>query len=443
MNPLRALRALALALVSLAASACALISPPSGPHPGSPAPVTLAAAPPGPLLAGAWVEDVTPGAPAFMAGFGVHKRHQATDGAITVRALALRRGARTVALVACDLIGLHEYQVEEVRRRLRGLLAPDALLVACTHTHAGPDTLGMWGLPPLFSGLDPEVTERVLAGIARAVEEALLRLEPVRVRWGRAEAPPVGISKNRREPARIDRRLTALAFDRPDGRAVATLVHFACHPETLGSKNTTLSPDFPGALRQRVERERGGVCVFLNGALGGMVTVDRQGEPSLAEAARIGTALGDLALGALAAGQPFPAELGLSYARAPLLLPVESRRYHLGDLFGIFGPRPFVDGGYTPSEVWALRLGPAVFLTVPGEALPKLGFELGSLASGAPRLIVGLGNDELGYLVHESDWEDERYAYERSVSPGRSAVGVIRAGARAALAALGALRPGG
>ena len=69
-----------------------------------------------------------------------------------------------------------------MRRRLSPLISPNQVLVACTHNHAGPDTLGMWGLPPLMSGLDEEVTEQVLSGIVRAAELAISRLEPARLR---------------------------------------------------------------------------------------------------------------------------------------------------------------------------------------------------------------------------------------------------------------------
>lgn len=424
----------------LAFSGCAAVFPPSERHARTLARIERGA-PAGPLLAGAAEVDLTPrDEPVYMAGYKILKTNESIDGEITARAIALARGELRAVVVGCDLIGLHHYQVEEVRRRLRPLVPPSQVLVACTHNHAGPDTLGMWGLPPLMSGLDDAVTERVLSGIVRAAELALGRLEPARVRWGEVEAPLLGVSKNRREPTLIDRRVTCLAFDRPDGSSIATLVHFACHPETLGSSNTILSPDFPGALYATVEARRPGVALFLNGALGGMVTVDRQGGRTLAEAKRIGRAVGELALAALAPGHPLSAELELRCARQPVYVPIELRLFHVGAFFGIFGPRPFVGGGYTPSEVMALRLGPVVLLSLPGEVLPKFGFELDARIASEVGLVVGLGNDELGYLVHESDWEDERYDYERTVSPGKLATGVLRDAAWSALAGVGALK---
>ena len=52
------------------------------------------------------------------------------------------------------------------------------------------------------------------------------------------------------------------------GKLVATMVNYACHPTTLAWQNTLISPDFPGAMRELVERETGVPCAFLQGASG-------------------------------------------------------------------------------------------------------------------------------------------------------------------------------
>jgi hypothetical protein len=55
---------------------------------------------------------------------------------------------------------------------------------------------------------------------------------------------------------------------RDDGRPVAALVNYACHPTTLAWENRLISPDFPGATRQTVEQVLGAPCVFVQGASG-------------------------------------------------------------------------------------------------------------------------------------------------------------------------------
>jgi hypothetical protein len=53
-----------------------------------------------------------------------------------------------------------------------------------------------------------------------------------------------------------------------DGKVIGTVVNYACHATTLAWQNTLISPDYVGALRETVERQIGGPCVFLQGASG-------------------------------------------------------------------------------------------------------------------------------------------------------------------------------
>jgi hypothetical protein len=95
------------------------------------------------------------------------------------------------------------------------------------------------------------------------------------------------------------------------GRVRATIVNYACHPVSLGGGNQLLSPDYIGAMREVVEKEAGGVCVFLHGASGDM-TPRRSYESDVAAADQNGRELGFAALGTLAA--MFPPGKRLEYA---------------------------------------------------------------------------------------------------------------------------------
>ena len=113
-----------------------------------------------------------------------------------------------------------------------------------------------------------------------------------------------------------------------DGRALATIVHYACHPTTLAWENSLLSPDYVGATRETVEAATGAPSVPLQGACGdlgprrGFV-----GDTAVADAN--GRQLGYAALAALAAlGPP-----GTDFAYDG---PVVS-----GATLGTWSPRPF------------------------------------------------------------------------------------------------------
>jgi neutral ceramidase len=68
----------------------------------------------------------------------------------------------------------------------------------------------------------------------------------------------------------VDKTLRVLRVDDASGKPRAMLTHFACHPVTLGSRNRSISADFPGAAVSHLEKELGDDCMgmFLQGASG-------------------------------------------------------------------------------------------------------------------------------------------------------------------------------
>ena len=72
-----------------------------------------------------------------------------------------------------------------------------------------------------------------------------------------------------------------------------------------------------------------------------------------------------------------------------------------------------------------LTLGDAQILTIPGEALPNIGFYLKRKMKGKYNLLFGLTNDAFGYILTKEDWNSfERYNYITRTSLGEQ-TGVI------------------
>src|SRR5262245_22868065 len=117
------------------------------------------------FLAGAATRTITPAldrGPVFLAGWQANRQATGVDQDLTVRALALRFDDQTAVLVVCDLIGLALPDIEDIRGRVAAFgIDPQSLIVACTHTHSAPDTLGLWGPVPTTSGVDPVYLESV------------------------------------------------------------------------------------------------------------------------------------------------------------------------------------------------------------------------------------------------------------------------------------------
>ena len=66
-----------------------------------------------------------------------------------------------------------------------------------------------------------------------------------------------------------------------------------------------------------------------------------------------------------------------------------------------------------------INLGNAQILTIPGEALPNIGFYLKRKMSGKNNLLFGLTNDAFGYILTKVDFQSfPRYEYVSRTSLG-------------------------
>jgi hypothetical protein len=70
-------------------------------------------------------------------------------------------------------------------------------------------------------------------------------------------------------------------------------------------------------------------------------------------------------------------------------------------------------------QVNVVNLGNAQILTIPGEALPNIGYYLKRKMHGQHNLLFGLTNDAYGYILTKEDFDSfKRYAYISRTSLG-------------------------
>lgn len=297
-------------------------------------------------------------------------------------------------------------------------IPPENVIITATHTHSAPDCYGFpdeSGKP----GGDLEYLETVCARMAEAIREAVARLRPARVRIATGEARG-RIAYNYYAPELYDPRCSVIQCVGDDGRAIATLVNYAIHPEVLGSSRGIVSPDLCGPLYDRIEERGGGTAIFVNGALGGMVTADNRdpSDPSgkrqlgtWEECVRIGQLLADEAL-RIVADAPLVADASLHCAATTIAFPVDSPQLRqLVDLSPILSEMQREDH-HVETQVNVVNVADAQILTIPGEALPNVGYYLKRKMHGRHNLLFGLGNDAFGYILAQVDWGSfRRYEY--------------------------------
>jgi hypothetical protein len=183
-------------------------------------------------------------------------------------------------LVSLDhcLLGVEEME------RLIGHVSQSAhvpaaeLLVTFTHTHgAGLMSLDRENLPG--GELIAPYLDRVAAVVAELVPQAAEKLSPTTIAYGTgrcalaihrdqwdAESQQWVCGFDPKIPA--DQTLLAGRATADDGRLLATIVNYACHPTTLAWENKLISPDWPGTMRDVIEQATSAPCLFLQGASG-------------------------------------------------------------------------------------------------------------------------------------------------------------------------------
>lgn len=346
--------------------------------------------------------------PVYLAGFGNDRRATTVHDDLYVRSLAIQAGDTTLVLAALDLIGFFRPDVLEVLQTLKvsetfRVLSPQ-VVIASTHTHHGPDTMGLWGPDQKTRGVDEEYLADIKIKIADVIHASLSALEPASVKWTSVHIP--GLVKNARNPGILDDELTLLQFLDTDQRSLVTLFNFPCHPEVLWDMNPNITADYVHYLREEAEKQTGAPCIFFSGALGGMMTPDVK-DHSFEEAEFMGRKLAEEGLKALGEVKSSNQLSVISVAKKEIKARLTNILYKLA-----FGRKLLPDTrdkqGCIPTEVNLIRIGGLWLATVPGELLPKLGLQLKAWmkAAGAQVTgVIGLANDELGYILPVEDFK--------------------------------------
>lgn len=396
--------------------------------------------------------------PIFMAGFSNDRQATDYNDKLWARAVVIDGRGGRVALVSLDVIGYFNNQVELIRGMLdEGV---DYLVVASSHSHEGPDTLGIWGPDSFTSGVDPAYLNHVNDAVADCVNEAQANMQRARIKsvTTNAEGLSMGIDPiddgkgvadqkvlkddhllaPDTEGRIIDPNLVIIQFTelKKHKKVLATLVNFGSHPEALWSENTLLTSDFPHYVRERLEQEYGGTAIWVSGALGvlqgpGHIDVSEDNinpvpRRTFQFAEVHGTQLAERAIGALGKKPGHPAPI-VAYAREnPVPVQLDNSYFRFFFAIGVLGngrtlytdgvpdasvgfpfPPPFdaipqALGEDLHTEVGAVRIGDAGLIVVPSELDPQIGQQYRQAMSVVPNsFIVGLGNDHIGYQLQK------------------------------------------
>lgn len=412
---------------------------------------------PRPLRAGFATVDITPdisnpNKPVWLAGFSQNRSAVSVHDPLVAAAVVVDNGHARVGIVAIDSIGFFHDDVIRVREAIPADWKLDYVTVCSTHNHSTPDLMGLWGPSPLKSGVDPDYKRKVIQACRDALGKSVESLAPARLALHEIPVDPKGLVSDTRKPEVFDADVRVLHFTRPsDGSTLGTLVGWGNHPETPWAGNRDITADFPGALRTALAKGipgtnglfrpgLGGQHVFVNGAVGGLMTTHPSTEvphpvtgeilktPSHAKTDAVGHQLALRILDRIRTGTPtVPAveSAPLTVHARTLEVKLDNNGFVIASFLGL------LDRGHSSwmhfrTEVAFMTLGEASFALIPGEIYPELvnggivnppggdfGIEplelpiLRELMPGRVKFVFGLANDEIGYILPKSEWDVE------------------------------------
>ncbi len=441
-------------------------------------------------------EDITPPVGIYARNWGAAK-HDVAEGIhrpLTATALTMKEagGGPPLVLVALDLGWWKSGGDEQhVRRMLIDTLKidPARVMLNCSHTHAGPATSREDSDKPGGALIAPYL-DKVRDAVVRAVRRALETEAPGTLTWATGRCDLAG-NRDLQDPSKErwitgfnpsaaadDAVLVGRAAD-ASGKTRALLVNYACHPTTLAWENRLISPDYPGAMRELVEKASpDALCLYLHGPSGDVGPRQQySGDAELAD--RNGRQLGYAVLSTLEGMLPPRTQLefsGVVESGAPLATWTRAPRTPSGTLGArqvdvelpikdmpkaaeieaalkacedrvqaerlrrkLRVRRTVGEGTSAKIPLWVWRVGDGYFIGQPNEAYSPLQTELRRAFPASAITVMNLVNGGIGYLAPERLQGEDLYQVWQSPFDRGSLEKVISS-ASAALAALGARR---
>lgn len=421
------------------------------------------------------IPDPTNDEPLYIAGYNTAAEIEGVLDYCEARAAWIDNGGEGILLIGIDCVALDSGVVNQIRSRLSDIENCTSINIYSTHTHAGADTLGLWG-PTAVDGKNSAYMEKLIEAAAEAGHEAASNRKTGTLYYGYIETDAEEMLRDSRYPFVFDAKLHQLRFESDTQDVGLRMYFYTAHAESLRSVNQKLSRDYPGILCDTVTEKTGDNTMFLPGAVGGLLMtqefVPTDTQAAAEENLRItGEKITEYAL-SITPDTEKKLSPTLAFARAVFTVPLDNTGFQLFRFLGILSNKAVkgesATGYLVETELSVLQLGDLALALIPGEIFPELVYggtygdanpdgknpqplcEIAAEYGFNDLLIVGLANDELGYIVPPSDFllnENMPYLektmdykgenhYEETNSVGPSCADAVASAFRSALEAV-------
>lgn len=369
-----------------------------------------------------------------------------------VRSLIMDDGEQTIVIISLDLLAVDRKVTEEIREDINESADIDKenIMVAATHTHAGPDGIFKEPFFVSISTFNENLISDMRTKIKQSILSAMEKKKVVETRVGKITVESVSANRQVKNGP-VDKQLITIRFDDNTGKMISAIVNFACHPTVLDASNLLLSADYPGYAMSLIEKiKNDSIPLFLNGAAGDVSTRYVRRESSFREVERIGNIVGSYALISLETSnkieidklrlgkrevavrvRKFPSDEEISQmvsrAEAMYSALIESKA-SIADLRKVFviceslkNIRKYIEklraleGKTIEIEVQAFAFGDKVAIVgVPGEIFTEIGMKIKESSPFETTIVSGYTNGYIGYIPTPEAYES--LSYESTVT---------------------------
>lgn len=219
---------------------------------------------------------ITPKIGAALCGYRPDLFSESLNDDLTVTAFYFQTDSTVALMITATVCEIQTELCDELRAELASTyhVPLGQIVLCCTHTHSGPNLMGVVG----WGDIDREYLETVFRPrLHEAVSTAIENSQPVRMGVGVGESL-VGINRREIRPngdvwlgqnpwGPFDPKMTILSFIGTDNQCVANIIHYGAHGTGAG-QNKEISRDWSGVMTDRLEAESGAITAFFNGPEG-------------------------------------------------------------------------------------------------------------------------------------------------------------------------------
>lgn len=390
--------------------------------------------------------------------FGLPQSTRKSSGGVhdplVVSVMALEHDGTKLAFVGIDSVGLSAASVARITSQVQRTpgLEQSTVIVQASHSHHTPDTMGLWGALPFFTGRDKLYMDSMEGLAAQCIAAAFAKRIAAKLSVAHTQMDNSHSAQS--APGRRDDAVITLAAHSEQGhKLLGSLTQWSAHPTLIGAENNALSADYVGAFRLALGqalKEPDAPAVYLNGALGGTYAsatglpevgdpfVDGAHDPDVgagyANAAAVGSELAHRVATALQSRalplEVQPASSGnqpwLQVRLWPITVPLSNTLFKAASAAGIVETR--FTGNTLRTKMGWFKLGPLEGVSIPGEIFPSGSQIIRAMLAkrGAEHtMIIGMSHDWIGYLMAADEWNNPTWGYNRNLSPDKAAMAQI------------------